>query len=109
MIEIEDRDNFKKRVLSTKGIVLVNFWAWWSEECRTMYALMRDITDFINEQDAIVHIDWERQKRLAQELEIFGVPTLLVYINRREIARYSGIINKDELIRRITEAKKSVV
>jgi len=109
MFRVEDRNSFRERVLSTKGMLLVNFWARWSEECRSMYAIMRDIAALVDEQDAILHIDWERQKRLARELEIFGVPTLLIYINRRELARYSGIINKDELMRRITEAKKPVV
>ena len=109
MIRVKDRNSFEKKVLSARGMVLVNFWAWWTEECRTMDAVMRDIVALVDEQDAIVHIDWERQKRLVQELEIFGVPTLLVYINGRELTRYSGTMKKNELIRRITEAKKRVV
>ena len=66
---------------------------------------MRNVVALIDEQDAIVHIDWERQKRLARKLGVFGVPTLLIYINGRELARYSGTMDKNDLIMRITEAK----
>ena len=99
MIRVEDRNSFKERVLSTKGMLLINFWAWWSKECRTMYEIMRDMAALVDEHDAIVQIDWERQKQLVQELEIFGVPTLLLYFNGSELARYSGTMNKNELIR----------
>jgi thiol-disulfide isomerase/thioredoxin len=73
-----------------------------------MYPLLSNVADILDDQDAIVHIDWDRQKRLAQELEVFGVPTLLIYINGGEIARYSGTMNKVDLIKRIIEAKKPV-
>ena len=105
MIHVVDKNHFNERVRNASGMVLVNFWTSWSDECRNMYPLMLNVADILDDQDAIVYIDWDRQKRLAQKLEVFGVPTLLIYINGREKARYSGTMNKVDLIERIIEAK----
>lgn len=105
MFYVVDANNFKEQVLDNRGMVLVNFWTWWSSECRNMSALMRKVDGLLDEQDAIVQIDWKQQKQLAQELEVVGVPTLLIYIEGREVARYLGKMEKDELLKRILEAK----
>ena len=100
-----DANNFKEQVLDTSGMVLVNFWTWWSDECHKMSALMHKVDGVLDEYDAIVQIDLNQQKQLAQELEVFGVPTLLIYVEGSEAARYFGIMNKDDLLKRIIEAK----
>lgn len=105
MFHVADENGFNELVLHARGMVLVNFWVSWSDECRDMRVLMSNVADILDDQDAIVHVDWDQQKRLAQELDIFGVPTLLIYINGREIVRYSGTMNKNVLFKRITEAK----
>lgn len=106
MFYVVDENNFEKQVLQTKGMVLVNFWAWWGAECRKMSSLMKKVDGILDEGDTIVQIDWDQQKKLAQRLEVFGVPTLLIYLDGNEVARYSGIMNKNELVKRIIEAKK---
>ena len=66
-----------------------------------MSSLMRNVNGLLDEEDAIVQVDWDQQKPLAQELEVIGVPTLIIYMHGRETARYSGIIDKGELAKRI--------
>jgi thioredoxin 1 len=105
MFNALNENDFNEQVLCANGMVLVNFWAWWSEECRNMASLMRNVAEFLDEQDAIVQVDWDKQKRLAQRLEVFGVPTLVIYINGRELVRYSGTMNRDDFMKRIVEAK----
>jgi len=105
MLCVVDEDSFNEHVLHTGSMVLVNFWAWWSDECRDMASLMHNVAEFLDEQDVIVQVDWERQKRLAKKLGVFGVPTLVIYINGRELVRYSGTMNKDDFMKRIIEAK----
>ncbi len=109
MVCLVDEDSFNEHVLHTGSMVLVNFWAWWSDECHTMSSLMRNVAHLLDEQDAIVQVDWDQQKKLAQELEVFGVPTLLIYICGREVARRSGIMSNDDLAKLIIEAKNGDV
>ncbi|MBC8180322.1 thioredoxin family protein [candidate division KSB1 bacterium] len=107
MFNVVDSNTFNEQVLSAQGMVLVNFWAWWSDECRKMSSLMRKVDGILDEQDAIVQIDWDQQKQFASDLEVIGVPSLLIYVRGDEIARYSGIMSKDELIKRVLKAKEA--
>ena len=105
MLCVVDKDSFNEHVLHTRSMVLVNFWAWWSDECHTMSSLMRNVAHLLDEEDTIVQVDWDQHKKLAQELEVFGVPTLLMYICGREVARRSGTMSNDDLAKLIIEAK----
>jgi thioredoxin 1 len=109
MLPTINENSFNEQVKTAKGIVLVNFWASWSEECRRMRSVMQKVEHLVDEDHAIIHIDWDQQKQLARELEVFGVPTLLIYIKGRELARYSGTVDKLDLVKRITEAKKRFI
>jgi thioredoxin 1 len=97
--------DFEDQVMDTSGMVLVNFWAWWSAECGRMSTVMRKVTDLLEVKDAIVHLDWDHHRELARELKVFGVPTLLIYMNGNEVGRHSGTMSENDLMRRIVEAK----
>jgi len=70
-----------------------------------MSSLMLNVTDFLDERDAIVQVNWDEQRRLAQELEIFGIPTLLIFASGCERARYYGTMKGEDLIGLIIAAK----
>ena len=97
--------DFEDQVLENSGLVLVNFWAWWSDECGRMSAVMRKVTDLLDEKDAIVQLDWDHHRGLARALEVFGVPTLLIYMKGNEVGRYSGTMSEGDLMWRVIEAK----
>jgi len=97
--------DFEDQVLDTRGMVLVNFWAWWSDECGRMSTVMGKVTDLLDVKDAIVQLDWDHHRGLARELEVFGVPTLLIYMKGNEVGRHSGTMSEDDLMRRVFEVK----
>jgi len=105
MFPVVNASNFDEHVLNAKGIVLVNVWADWCEECWKMSNIMSKVYTFIDEQDAIVQIDWDQQKKLTNKLEVYGVPTLLIYANGDEVARYSGMVNKGDLFMKLAKVK----
>lgn len=100
-------NNFDERVLNAEGVVLVNVWAGWSEDCRQMSTTMRKLTNLLDEPDTIVQIDWDHQKTLANKLKVYGVPTLLIFSSGSEIGRYSGIVATGDLMTKIVEIKNS--
>lgn len=106
MFPLIDVSNFDQQILSSKGLVLINFWANWCEECMQMVSVMRDISKILDKQDMIFQVDWDRQKQFAKTVEVFGVPTLLVYSRGMEIDRYFGIIHKEELLKRLNNDKE---
>ena len=102
-----DSAKFGEYVLKSKGMVVVNFWTPWSDECRYMSSLMADVQHLLDEQDSIVQVDWDRERQLVRELEILGVPTLLIFVCGKEVARYYGTMSEGELRNCVVEAKRS--
>ena len=102
-------DNFNEQVLNAKGVVLVNVWAGWSKHCRQMSTIMCKLKNLLDEQDSIVEIDWDQEKQLVNNLEVYGIPTLLIFSRGTEIARYSGIAATGDLMTKIVELKNSVI
>jgi thioredoxin 1 len=107
MFDPLDSAKFGEYVLKSKGMVLVNFWTPWSQECRNMSSLMGDVQDLLVEQDRIVRVDWDQQRQLAKEFEVLGVPTLLIFVRGHEVARYYGTMNEEDLRKCVIEAKRS--
>ena len=107
MLRIDDENGLKKHSLDTKGMLLVNIWADWSIQCRNMSYVMRNIRALLDDKDTIVYIDWHHQKGLAKKLEVFGVPTLIIYFSGQEVARFSGTMSEVVLLRHIGTAKKN--
>lgn len=106
MVKPVDRTSFREEVLQTTGMVLLNFWAEWSAECQDMAAKIRKVTEVLEDQCEAFYVDWEKEKELAQELGVYGVPTLLIYRSGSELARYSGTMKKGDLVKRIIQSKR---
>jgi thioredoxin 1 len=107
MFPVVNTDNFDDQILNAKGVVLVNVWAGWSEGCRQMSTTMGRLKNLLDEQDTIVQVDWDHQKILISELKVYGIPTLLIFVSGSEVARYSGVVNKEGLLTRIMEIKNN--
>ena len=101
-----DSAKFGEYVRKSKGMVFVNFWTPWSDECRYMSSLMADVQHLLEEQDSIVQVDWDRETQLVRELEILGVPTLLIFVCGDEVARYYGTMSEGELRNCVVEARR---
>ena len=101
-----DSAKFGEYVLKSKGMVVVNFWTPWSDECRYMSSLMADVQHLLDEEGSIVQVDWDRERQLVRELEILGVPTLLIFVCGKEVARYYGTMSEGELKNCVVEAKR---
>ncbi len=98
MIETVDGWNFTRKVLNNQGLILLNFWTSWCAECQYISKLLGEIISDGKNEIQIFKADWEAQRKLAKELDVYGVPTLLIFQNGKLIQRYSGILNKDELM-----------
>ncbi|MFQ5638608.1 MAG: thioredoxin family protein [bacterium] len=101
MLQSVNRDNFQKEVLESSQLVFVNFWINWSEVCRAMRLLMKELDNQLNENRKLVEIDWESEKELAQKYEVYGVPSLLIFHQGQLVGRYSGMLDVEEFLDRM--------
>ena len=90
--------NFESTVLEAKGPVLVDFTAEWCAPCRALTPIVQQIAD----QAAHVvvgSVDADAHPNLASRYGVRGLPTLVVFVGGKEVARRVGLTNADGIRR----------
>lgn len=90
-------DNFNS-VISSSTPVLVDFFATWCGPCKMLSPILEQVKAELGEQIRILKIDVDKNPLIAQQYQVRGVPTLLVFQNGQQKWRGSGVMQADQLI-----------
>ena len=93
-------ENFDE-VIAT-GRVLVDFWADWCRPCKMLGPVIDEIAQDMEGKAKICKLDAENNKAIANRFKIVSIPTVIIFNDGVEIARHSGIKEKDEYIADLT-------
>ena len=74
--------------------VLVDFWATWCGPCRRQAPVVEELAEAGYE---VGKVDVDKEPSLAQQYKIMSIPTLLVFKEGKETARFVGLTSKTEL------------
>tara|TARA_B110000967_G_scaffold81983_1_gene84709 strand:+ start:200 stop:493 length:294 start_codon:yes stop_codon:yes gene_type:complete len=85
-------------VINQEKPVLVDFFAEWCGPCKMMSPILKEVKDELKEKIAILKIDVDKNQALASKYQVRGVPTLVLYKERKQVWRQSGMVQKRELI-----------
>jgi thioredoxin 1 len=86
--------NFEQEVLGARRLVLVQFWAGWSDPCKAMAPMLESIARDDAIPVKVVTVNVERHEELAEQYGVRAVPTLLIF-------NQGGL--QDQIVGRATE------
>lgn len=96
-------NNFKKEVLTNKGLTIVDFWAPWCGPCKMFGPIFENVS---NKKTDIkfckLNID-EDLEDISKEYGVMSIPTIILFKSGIEVKRNIGFMDEDTLINFLEE------
>jgi thioredoxin 1 len=87
---------------STKtGIVLVDFWGSGCMPCKLMAPVMNELAEETNGRVTIAKLNVNESQGTASKFNVRSIPTLILFMNGKEIHRFIGFKSKETILREI--------
>ncbi len=93
-------------IIHADQTVLVDFFATWCGPCKVLGPILKEVKDQLGEQIKIVKIDVDKNQQLANQYQVRGVPTMILFQNGNQVWRQSGVLDKNQIIQTIQQHKK---
>ena len=94
MVKEINSDNFNEEI--SKGKSMVDFWASWCGPCRMLAPIFEELSKEVKNVN-FFKLNVDENSDVAQQYEVQGIPTLILFQNGKEIKRIVGVKSKEEL------------
>jgi thioredoxin 1 len=81
---------FKTRVLEGMGPIVVEFMTYGCAHCRTIEPVLQQAAALLESTEQIVRVNVAVERDLANSYQIQGTPTLVMFLNARQVGRVEG-------------------
>jgi len=91
-------------IVTDKVPVLVDFYATWCGPCQTMMPVLDQLKKELGDGVKIVKVDVDKNKALAAQFKVRGVPSFLIFKDGKQVWRGGGVQPLGELKHQLEKA-----
>jgi thioredoxin 1 len=95
---------FEADVLKSDVPVLVDFWAEWCAPCRRLAPKVKELAEEFGEKLRVVKLDVDANPRVAAQMQVRAMPTLLLIKNGAVVGQLVGDQPKDKIKALLTQS-----
>ena len=86
-------------IINSEVPVLIDFFASWCGPCKMLAPILQDLKRELGDNVKIVKIDVDKNPKIAAKFQVRGVPTMLLFVNGKQVWRQSGVLQKADLLK----------
>ena len=101
-IQVND-ENFKKEVLESEELVLVDFWAPWCMPCRMLAPTIEEIAEEMDGKVKVCKMNVDENVQYPQDYGIMSIPTVMLFKDGQVVETMIGLQPKEEIVKTIQE------
>ncbi len=98
-VTILSEENFKTTIKS--GVSLVDFWAAWCGPCKVQGPIVDEVADEIGDKANICKLDIHKHGKIAGQLGIQSIPTILLFKDGKIVEKFVGVKPKNILLKAV--------
>ncbi len=91
------------QIIQSDQPVLVDFFATWCGPCQMLAPILKEVKANLGERISIIKIDVDKNQAVADQYQVRGVPTMILFQNGKPLWRQSGVMSKEDIIKIIVE------
>lgn len=96
-IEVLNEDEFKK-LIDSKDLTVVDFFATWCGPCRMLSPILEEIADEMQDEFKFGKIDVDENFDIAKTYGIMSVPTLVLFKDNKVVDKIVGLRSKNQIL-----------